>query len=714
VFMSENKINNIPDQTEVKTPADIPMTPWYDPSQLLQTALQVMVSGLFTQHADRRAFYTEWDNDKLKCLPDQPFAKDELWFDFVADTGDGGSSTYAVVTQLLSNEIKVGIDDTLPKNADLAETCKQLNKNDFLALPRGDALILGGDLVYPTANELEYKKKFINLFKNALPRKTQEDIKNNPNNPNRHVFAFPQNHDWYDSLASFSQIFCKVEDTFLDMKCEQKQSYAAVKLTHNWWIFGLDFALSGDIDELQFEYFKKFIQGFTNDAGEKISPRLNGDSNVIIIYPEPIWTSAAYGNPQKRGTYRFEQLETLIEKAIVKDITIRIAGDQHHYRRYSSVDNLTHLITCGSGGAFLHPTHGPEKINEISHVRQRETLDLPRRFRFKNDIANELKSRTIKPDEVVHFKTNDKQNFPNRETSYELSKNNILAFITKNPSFGILTGLSYFLIAWMVFVALHTNLNIANIHSIFLGNNKHINEIDFSNILQAAESWTWAVLLSPTCFLLMILILFAFYGFTKSFNPHYSNKENKENKENQHILTRLLSSGRIGLIHGIIHLTMVFLGYWLILWINNQVISYIGYQGSVNPIKDKLELIPFLIIGTLILIFGYLVGSLIMGIYLMVTLNLHRFINDFPFLHSNEAFSSLKIQDYKGFLRFRITNEKLEAFFIGIKDVPDEWDKTNENDMTKPTWEVKPGKPDIKPILYDYWTVKHAPLRRND
>ena len=36
-------------------------------------------------------------------------------------------------------------------------------------------------------------------------------------------------------------------------------------------------------------------------------------------------------------------------------------------------------------------------------------------------------------------------------------------------------------------------------------------------------------------------------------------------------------------------------------------------------------------------------------------------------LHSNEAFSSLQIEDYKGFLRFRISEEELEAFFIGIR-----------------------------------------------
>jgi hypothetical protein len=37
------------------------------------------------------------------------------------------------------------------------------------------------------------------------------------------------------------------------------------------------------------------------------------------------------------------------------DIRLMIAGDLHHYARYSSPDR--ELITCGGGGAYLYPTH---------------------------------------------------------------------------------------------------------------------------------------------------------------------------------------------------------------------------------------------------------------------------------------------------------------------------------------------------------------------
>lgn len=39
-------------------------------------------------------------------------------------------------------------------------------------------------------------------------------------------------------------------------------------------------------------------------------------------------------------------------------VLVFLAGDQHHYRRYTAADG-THKITASGGGAFLHLTHGP-------------------------------------------------------------------------------------------------------------------------------------------------------------------------------------------------------------------------------------------------------------------------------------------------------------------------------------------------------------------
>lgn len=61
-------------------------------------------------------------------LYDHFCSKDEFWFDFMADTGDGGNSTYAVARLLAQPSLKV--------------KCGGSKK----FLPRGALLLIGGDL----------------------------------------------------------------------------------------------------------------------------------------------------------------------------------------------------------------------------------------------------------------------------------------------------------------------------------------------------------------------------------------------------------------------------------------------------------------------------------------------------------------------------------------------------------------------------------------
>ena len=232
-------------------PSEREMVGWYDLKQLFLTARDVAVSTFISHHSDRRSFYQEWSENppkpiSLKKNPgsddkannnEQSNQDEDIWIDFVADTGDGGNSTYTVAKALFEEKINITVNT---------------EKGDStISLPRCDLLILGGDLAYPVANETEYSEVFLEFFKAALPI-TEEARKNLPVNEDeavRAVVSFPQNHDWYDNLSIFSQIFCREEkETFLDMKCPQIQSYAAVELPFNWWLFGLDFALSGDID----------------------------------------------------------------------------------------------------------------------------------------------------------------------------------------------------------------------------------------------------------------------------------------------------------------------------------------------------------------------------------------------------------------------------------------------------------------------------------
>lgn len=61
-------------------------------------------------------------------LYDQFSERDNLWFDFIADTGDGGNPSYAVARLLAQPSIQLQVSDSM------------------CTFPRGDLLLIGGDL----------------------------------------------------------------------------------------------------------------------------------------------------------------------------------------------------------------------------------------------------------------------------------------------------------------------------------------------------------------------------------------------------------------------------------------------------------------------------------------------------------------------------------------------------------------------------------------
>ena len=73
------------------------MVGWFDPGQLVRTGVDVVISAIFARNSDRRVL------DALshpKADPADYSSRAELWLDYVADTGDGWNSTYAVAHSL--------------------------------------------------------------------------------------------------------------------------------------------------------------------------------------------------------------------------------------------------------------------------------------------------------------------------------------------------------------------------------------------------------------------------------------------------------------------------------------------------------------------------------------------------------------------------------------------------------------------------------------
>ncbi len=308
------------------------MVDWYSPTQLAKTGIDTVVSTVLGASIDTRRLQAGEGSDE-DCIIDYS-GKKELCFDYMADTGDGWDSTYSLAYLLMRPEIEVSGQH----------------------LKRADILIMGGDEVYPVASEELYWKRLIRPFKQAA-----EDLRNEADISglsNTDLYLVPGNHDWYDSLGSFSRKFfalkrrdgsIKERTPFSQFKNRQMRSYFVLKLPSNWELWALDIQLGKDIDNKQYSFF--------NDCSQS----LTSESKIIICLAEPEFV---YGE-QKAGNLGFT-LDRITNLAYQKGakVKLQLAGDVHNFQRYEiSKKNkkgqsyTRHHIVSGGGGAFLHPTH---------------------------------------------------------------------------------------------------------------------------------------------------------------------------------------------------------------------------------------------------------------------------------------------------------------------------------------------------------------------
>jgi hypothetical protein len=367
---------------------------WLNPTQLIRTGIKAAEAGLFGSFADRREVIAALspDADKVK-KPAYSYADmDEVWFDYVCDTGDGWNATYAIACLAGREKLDVMAAQGGEKPP---------------PLPRAAFTILGGDEVYPTASLEDYQTRLIDPFYCANTAKPHPN-NDQPTNNQPTVYALPGNHDWYDGLTSFMRLFLNKGRVVGPWISGQERTYFAIELPYKWWIWGVDVQLESDVDAPQVAYFTQYAE------------MLDADHKVILCTPEPSWVEGAdnrLGGSVKTRNKTHDNLlhlEKLIEKKNAK-IPLRIAGDLHHYARYQSGDS--HLVTCGGGGAFLHSTH-PLHDNialggtfESSYTRQ-----------ITFSTAEQCKARRC----------------------------GVFGIIGKNPMFAVTVGLIYAIYAWIL------------------------------------------------------------------------------------------------------------------------------------------------------------------------------------------------------------------------------------------------------------------------
>jgi hypothetical protein len=208
--------------------------------------------------------------------------------------------------------------------------------------------------------------------------------------------------------------------------------------------------------------------------------------------------------------------------------------------------------------------------------------------------------------------------YPDERTSRKLAWRNFL-FPFLNPKAGWLYAFLYAMSAWLA----SASLEAADV-------------IDLPTALSAAIN---SAIRDPLNGMWLVTIVAGFIFFTDT-----------------HIRSwRILG----GASHALLHLAAAFMVGWCALLIT--VRGFDLYYGS---------LVQLLLSGLIAVVLGAIVGPFILGLYLFVSIRVFG-------RHSTEAFSSLRIQDFKQWVRLRIDAAgTLTIYSIAIDRVPRRWRTT--------------------------------------
>ncbi len=305
------------------------MVNWYNVKLLAATGLKTVISSVFGNFADKRELMAAIaeDDEFFDFSKTDGKVRDEIWFDYVADLGDGFNSTFTIASLLGKKRLILDGKET----------------------QRGELLIMGGDEVYPTPEMKEYNNRLKGPYVAASPWEDDEDVK---------LFAIPGNHDWYDGLTNFMRIFCQ-QRSLGNWITVQERSYFAIKLPHDYWILAVDTQLTSDIDAPQKKYFQNIARN-----------HIKGGDKIILCTAEPTWVYQSWdpkGDMVDNVRYFIDNVlhgkydDHYGRKDNKAKLVAVLTGDLHHYSRYEETEegdsHTCQLITAGGGGAFTHPTH---------------------------------------------------------------------------------------------------------------------------------------------------------------------------------------------------------------------------------------------------------------------------------------------------------------------------------------------------------------------
>ncbi|MEO6280474.1 hypothetical protein [Roseateles sp.] len=604
---------------------------WYQPDVLWTAARQALSSLDELRNRDGR----ESQPLPMKVIDrSEPEAggdfKGQCWFDFIADTGDGGNACYAVANAALADELQLS-----------GQT-----------LPRGSLLMFGGDLAYPAASTHDYRYRFVEMFE-AVRNSHEPTI---VRGRRLTLAAIPQNHDWMDSASTFSRYFTRRNDSapLLGAKIPQRQTYFCIRLPGGWWALGLDFALDHDIDRDQYEQFEALLseRGLVTDDGHEY--HIEPEDRVLLIYPEPYWTRPIGDGADDSHPKRYQTLEGLLRGRV----KLRLAGDLHHYLRWDSV-NWGRAVICGTGGAFTHPTHTKPTKRPV-RLQEFDTQDCipPEPFTSQPALAIGL---TEKAHAGCEFERIEATAYPDIETSRAGCIGNLLALFRRDASggggnawFAVLLGALYWFNAYLN--------SMPFVDSFEPDGFKAMWRFDMGDYWHVFMLWLKAMVFSPLGFLINLLMAFGCMVMGRETVDELPPTVNP--------ICRWIIMWGIGALHAAVHVLAVYsLEFW-----GHQLVGELGWIG------DRTEpaglIVHSCLVGLGVFSIGGLVGAGVFGAYLALMSRLGYL--------TNNGYSALDGQDHKGFLRFRIDKDGgLTAWFIALDRVPRKW---RRNEGSGPVW----------------------------
>jgi hypothetical protein len=564
---------------------------WYSPGALTESGLHVGLTSVFGSFLDKR----ELQARKAPTVDHTYAARDEVWIDYTADTGDGFPATMTVAAHLARRSLGVRIDGVEQE------------------LPRGEILVLGGDEVYPAASAKDYENRLEGPFRAALPWTVGEHPA---------MYAVPGNHDWYDGLTGFLRLFTQ-HRWVGGWTTRQSRSYFAVELPHNWWLWGVDIQLDMYVDEPQLEFF--------GDVAAKASP----GAKLILATPVPTWTEL------ERDPNAYHNL-AFIERTLLRpngiDLRLTLAGDRHHYTRYTLQGPVgddgppaspPHKITAGGGGAFLHPTHDLRREVEI-------VVD-------PDDPGGRAAYRMVAA-------------YPDPSTSRRLSLR-ALELPLRNYSFMAVPALISLAALWTNQFGLRS-----------LGGTDQ-------SFAAAAERWGWSDLFTglfrnPVGAVTVVVVFLGLWAFART--PPWVSRG----------VPRYLAKTVMAAIH-----TMA------------QVLAVVGVAllaiTVASAVADRGWLFTFTA-SAVAFVAGGVAGSVVFGAYLAAANGLPGIR-----AHGNEAFASARITGYKNFLRMHLDRDgRLTVHAVGIEHAISDWRPDPDNDDPEASWLV-PTRGTIRPRLIE-------------